>query len=533
MGGGLLQLANTNAEDYYLTNNPNIDFFKKVYMRHSNFTMTSFEIPCVTYDKLAGTTFENSLSFNNLTKYKVRIPRNGDLVSNIFFRCNLPSIYSEYKEDKGFKYIENLGSSLIKSASLYIENTLIEKISGEFLYAYHRLHKKKFKNNIFDSMSGHDKELYDPIGNIDYKYRESTLSNENYDYYDATTNYINKNYKNRASIKNKNIIVPLSFWFNRDYGLSLPLIALKYHQVYVEIELRPFRELILLTKKETGIKHTTNDTTFSNLYYGATGVDNISDFIDESWNFNPILDIHYIFLDNKERILLTEEKQEYLIEQVQKVDILNIVGNNTINMRLYHPVKEIIIIPKRSDIGFRNQWTNFSNHDSINMGFTNYQTYTVNSSDIANKSEEDLKNLLKIWNYRKYKEIPTINNLNYKFFTSNIINSMSIDLDGTERLELKDHTYYSKNQILNHYNGTYLKDILVYSFSKKPYKFAPSGSCNLSEIDNIAFNIDLKKPHLYENSIFPQYTYDISIYTINYNILSIQHGMGGLVYANR
>ena len=80
-----------------------------------------------------------------------------------------------------------------------------------------------------------------------------------------------------------------------------------------------------------------------------------------------MLDIQYIFLDNKERILLTKEKQEYLIEQVQKTDVLNIVGNNTINMRLYHPVKEIIIIPKRSDISLRNQWTNFSNNDSINM----------------------------------------------------------------------------------------------------------------------------------------------------------------------
>jgi hypothetical protein len=529
MGGGLLQLANTNAEDYYLINNPNIDFFKKVYMRHSNFTMTSFEIPCITYDKLAGTTFDNSLSFNNPAKYKIRIPRNGDLVSHIFFRCNLPPIYSEYKKDKGFKYIKNLGSSMIKSASLYIENTLIEKISGEFLYAYHRLHKKNFKNNMFDSMSGHEKELHDPIGNIDLRYRESTLSNENF----YNTNYINKNYKNRASITNKNIIVPLSFWFNRDYGLSLPLIALKKHQVYVEIEIRPFKELILLTKEETGIKHTTNDTTFSNLYYAPTGVDNIADFIDEDWNFNPMLDIQYIFLDNKERILLTKEKQEYLIEQVQKTDILNIVGNNTINMRLYHPVKEIIIIPKRSDISLRNQWTNFSNHDSTNMEITNYQTYEVIDGDKTNKSEEDLKNLLKIWNYRKYRDIPTINNLNYKFFTSNIINSMSIDLDGKERLELKDHTYYSKNQIFNHYNGTYLKDILVYSFSKNPSKFTPSGSCNLSEIDNIAFNIDLKKPHVYEAANFPKYSYDISIYTVNYNILSIQHGMGGLVYANR
>ena len=110
---------------------------------------------------------------------------------------------------------------------------------------------------------------------------------------------------------------------------------------------------------------------------------------------------------------------------------------------------------------------------------------------------------------------------------------MSIDLDNTERLELKNESFFSKKQLLNHYNGSNINDILVFPFSLEPSKYKPSGSCNLSEIDNITFNINLKKPNLYENNIFSPYKYNISIYTVNYNILSIQHGMGGLVYANK
>ena len=526
MGGGLLQLIAVNDEDQYLIKNPNINFFKKVYMRHSNFTASSFEIPCTTYNKMGENTIDNKLSFNNSTKYMIRIPRNGDLVTNIFFKCNLPKIYSENIAGKGFKYVENIGFSMIKSAAIFIENTLVERVTGEYLYIYHKLHNKKLKNNIIDSM------VHTSAINKDDIYNESSLEEENF-ITSGGDKYINKNYNRSASIQDKNIIVPLTFWFEREYGLSIPLIALKYHQVYLELELRPLKDLFILNTLETNIKSNDDVQPFSNLYYSKPTINNINDFIKSDWNFNPILDINYIFLDNRERNYITANTQDYLIEQVQKTDILNISGSNTINLRLYHPTKEIIIVPKRTDISNRNQWLNFSNHDSENLNYEDYQQYKIDNDDKANYSKTTLKKILNIWKYRKYREIPTIDHINNAYFTRNIINSMSIDLDNTERLELKNESFFSKKQLLNHYNGSNINDILVFPFSLEPSKYKPSGSCNLSEIDNITFNINLKKPNLYENNIFSPYKYNISIYTVNYNILSIQHGMGGLVYANK
>ena len=87
MGGGLLQLSITGKEDTYLVNNPNINFFKAVYMRYTNFSMTSIEVPCVTFNNIYGPKQKGkSLSYNKPSIFKVKIPRNGDLLNNIMFR---------------------------------------------------------------------------------------------------------------------------------------------------------------------------------------------------------------------------------------------------------------------------------------------------------------------------------------------------------------------------------------------------------------------------------------------------------------
>ena len=131
MGGGLLQLSTKGIEDSYLNNNPNINLFKKVYMRYTNFTMATINVPCSNFSILNGNlkSINKRLPYNETSRFRVKVPRNGDLIDNIFLTFQLPAIKSE--QEHGFKYIENIGTSIIKSASIYIEDTLIETISGE------------------------------------------------------------------------------------------------------------------------------------------------------------------------------------------------------------------------------------------------------------------------------------------------------------------------------------------------------------------------------------------------------------------
>lgn len=530
MGGGKLQLSIKGDEDNYISNNPNLNFFKKVYMRHTNFTMLSIEEPC--YEFIHNKhEYDKRLSMHNNTSFKVRIPRNGDLINNIFLRLDLPKIYSNDIETEGFKYVPYLGAACIKQVSFYIEDTKIESLTGEFLYAYHKLHQSKQKQDMFNKLIGHTSELYDPVGNIDQSYR--SFNNEIFDNRDK----LNKYYNSKASMPNTKLTIPLTFWFSRNIGLALPLIALQHHQVYVEVELRPLRDLFLILDKNNNYD-----------FYSKSTKEDITNFLDTSdskWDLNPRLDINYIFLDNKERNHLSKSNIQYLIEQVSYSKVSNISGSHTLEFELYHPIKEVIILPRRNDANLRNQWFNFTNLDEPNMKYKNYQTYYLQTNREDKKpiedlskdysdyySDTDIQKLLKIWNFRRPTDIPTINNNNYTFYDPSIIKSMSIQIDNKPRLELKEGSYFSKSQLFNHYNGSYSNDILIYSFSRKPGSFQPTGMCNASEIDNITFHINMKDPKK-ESSYQESYQYDLLFHFVHYNILDIRNGMGGLVYGNR
>ena len=517
MGGGLLQLSIKSNEDEYLTGNPNIQFFKKVYLRYSNFTMSTYEVLCTSLREIEENMPVNKLSFNTSTKYKIRIPRNGDLISDIFLKCKLPKIFSNKKNGR-IKYINNLGFTMIKSAAIYIENTLIERVTGEYLHIYHKLHDSKSKNEIIDKMTGNTSKIFNPV-DYDGNYKNSNL--EPIKIIDNDKNYLNKNFESPSTIEEFELIIPLTFWFNRDKGLSLPLIALKYHEVHIELELRPLNELIIKEYDDESLGDS------SKYYSKPNDLTSIDEYINDNWNLNTKLEINYIFLDNRERNFIVKNTQQYLIEQVQMREIKNISGINTVTMKQYHPVKEIIIVPKRSDIRKRNQWFNFSNHDYYGINYFDYQ----NISDRNTLTLSQKKELNEIWTYRKYNEIPIINQNNYGFYSDSIIKEMRIELDGVERQCFQDEIYYNTKPILFNYEGCYLNNILMVPFSLYPSQFKPSGFCNLSQINDITFNFRMKNTGV--NNELIKYNYDINIYFVNYNMLHIENGMGGLIYANK
>lgn len=510
MGGGLLQLSATGIEDSYLNTNPNINLFKKVYMRYTNFSMNSISVPCSNFSLYNGNlkTINKRLPLNESSKFRVKIPRNGDLVDNIILNLNMPAIKSD--KQHGFKYISNLGTSIIKSASLYIEDTLIETITGEFLYNYFILNNHKGKTDLFHEMIN--------VNEDPFHIHNDTIVDSN--------DKLNKFFNTSPSIKGSSLSIPLSFWFSKMRGLALPLIALKFHQVYIDIELRPFRDLFMVSVEQT-VDHTTSSLSETRFKFikPSTNIDISSYLVDSYWELNPYLEINYIFLDNSERNMIVKNSQKYLIEQVNAFNIKEIDGIKNIEFEIFHPIKEILIVPKRTDMSNFNEWTNFSNLDYNDIKYKDFQTFSESTSYTSSQ----FKSLVDIWKYRDYSNIPTIDLTNHNFYDRKIIESLNIQLDNTNRLEYKSSDYFTDFQKYEHYNGTYVPDILAYSFSKSPGKLQPSGSINMSAIDNIVFNMKLKEPSLYGET----YRYNLTVYFVNYNILDIRNGMGGLIYGNK
>jgi len=181
MGGGLMQLVAYGAQDVYLTGDPQITFFKVVYRRHTNFALESIE-----------QTFTGSTDLGK--SVSCVISRNGDLVSGVHLQVVLPRLV-----DDDHCYCPGVGHALIQSAEIEIGGQKIDKHYGEWLDIWDELTQSSEKADGYNAMVG--KELTPHTGG-EYLY------------------------------------IPLQFWFNRNPGLALPLIALQYHEVRFAIKFR-------------------------------------------------------------------------------------------------------------------------------------------------------------------------------------------------------------------------------------------------------------------------------------------------------
>ena len=254
MGGGLMQLVAYGAQDIYLTGNPQITFFKVVYRRHTNFSMECIQ------QTIDGS---SQLSQTSTSSGTVTVSRNGDLVSNMYVRCNQDTT-------DGIS-----GDKLISTVELEIGGQKIDKHTQEWLQIWAELSTPESKAK-------------------GYKYLTGGFSN---------------NLVSGGETSQQSIMVPLQFWFCRNPGLALPLIALQYHEVKLKL-----------------VWDSGNNVARDN---GTMGTNPTC----ELW-------VDYIYLDTDERRRFAQQSHEYLIEQLQ----YNTEGSASISydLNFNHPVKELI-----------------------------------------------------------------------------------------------------------------------------------------------------------------------------------------------
>ena len=528
MGGGLMQLVAYGAQDIYLTGNPQITFFKVVYRRHTNFSIEAIE-----------QTLEGRASTN--ATQTCTVSRNGDLIHKVWIEDRGP--LTAESPSTGTRMDDGVIYNYIQRVDCEIGGQLIDRQTGDWNAVWWNLTTPESKvnglRNIFVGNSGAcDSDA--GAGNFYY---------------------------------------PLNFWFCRNVGLSLPLIALQYHEVKLIIK------------------------------YGIKGVR------------DPKVWIDYIYLDTDERRRFAQVSHEYLIEQVQRDTF---PGNKTtFDLNFNHPIKELIwvndipAISNESTCQFAPiRCTNtctvtttknpYNNADSTNMRLV------LNGHDrFAKRNMKYFKTCQPLQHHtrcpsvgKRYEVSHYIDkfigansqaihfcNKPARLITANF--TTTVAAGGTSNLTLRtcginagavlDPNSDDTGDVISEVNTGFpdaitwgkiyslssdivcipgqkhislqtgganttvkgfinleleelplliagdhqnLGNIYCYSFSLKPEEHQPSGTCNFSRIDSAQLIFD-DAPGGTTGT-----TGTLKVFAVNYNVLRIMSGMGGLAYSN-
>jgi len=454
-----MQLVAYGAQDIYLTGNPMITYFKVVYRRHTNFAMESI-----------AQTFSGSVGFGN--KVSALISRNGDLVSGLKLEMRLPTLTrGAAGGNTNVRWIDDVGHHLIESVSVEIGGQLIDRHYGDWLEVWAQLSVPAGKRVGYRRMIGQDGE---GVGLQDAAETGGNSVNPG--------QYLDEN--------NRRILyVPLQFWFCRNVGLALPLIALQYHEVKLAVKFRNQNQVVT-----TGTGATTGEVVGGSL--------------------DATLWADYIYLDTDERRRFAQVSHEYLIEQLQFTGDNSFESEtNSIPLHLNHPVKELIWVSR------------FSNKDTA-LQWSNYTTRTA-ADDETNTNPEGV--LAAGDNAGSYGQTDGLGTGPTDGVALNPTKTAQLHLNGHERFATQRGPYFNLLQTKNHHTNIPLSPgINVYSFALKPEDHQPSGTCNFSRIDNAHLNLRLRG----EGEDTPSTNGVTKVFAVNYNVLRIMSGMGGLAYSN-
>lgn len=489
MPAGLIQLVRYGSQDLFFTGNPQITFFKSVYRRYTNFAIDTVRQNFQDID--------TSLLTDRERKLRTKIDRYGDLVNNMYFVFDLPDIKSS--NNRRFKWVKNIGTTLINYVSILIAGQTIDKNYGEWLNIWHELTLPIEKKQTFNEMIGNVPEMYKPedaIGNNGV-YPESDIDNGVV-----------------PSIQSRRIYVPLIFWFNRNAGLSLPLIALQYNDVEIEFELKGLKDLYTIIETDTardnygyrikpettisahGIQNYVADDTIVQVSSGTRTL--------QKFDINPFLLIDYIYLDEKERRRFALSQHEYLMEQVNQQVFLGLEGSHSLELDLHLPTKEFIWVTKRNDADDRNDWNNYTSW--IDEDIPPYTAGYIND----------------------YGATEAITTSNYSYYKSpHIINESVLLLDGYERFLEQPGEYFNWVQPYKHHRNCPKTGVHVYSFALEADKQTqPTGTMNASHFNKIELRVITQ-------SVFTtqSHKFDINVYAVEYNILRVIGGMAGKVFS--
>ena len=549
MGGALMQLVAYGAQDVFLTGTPEITFWKVSYRRHTNFAMESIE-----------QTFSGQADFGR--RVTCTIARNGDMAFRTYLQVTLPEINQGMKSSAGAVYARWLdfpGEQLIAQVEVEIGGQRIDRQYGDWMHVWNQLTLSSEQQKGYYKMIGHTTQL---TYITDPTFADVTGPC-------ASSGGPSQVCAPRNSLPETTLYIPLLFWFNRNPGLALPLIALQFHEVKINIDFRPIGECLWAVQN----------------LVASTGTVSVPQAYQQSL-VAASLYIDYVFLDTDERRKFAQNPHEYLIEQLQFTGDESVgSSSNKIKLNFNHPCKELIWVVQPD--------ANVDYCSSLEGGQTLYKTlgaqpfnYTdaidalpnaihafggpletsgsnsfinasglfqmggaidtvLGASAVASASAAQWASSGNSFEFSNPGDAAPSGSsvsdagtfvlaetaLDMHCWGENPVVTAKLQLNGQDRFSEREGTYFDIVQPFQHHSRHPDTGINVYSFALRPEEHQPSGTCNFSRIDNAVLQLVLSSPTVSGTS-----TAKVRVYAVNYNVLRVMSGINdmmlGLLYCN-
>jgi hypothetical protein len=564
MAGGLLNIVALGNNNLFLTGNPSKTFFKVTYCKYSNFGLQKFRID-----------YEGSrdLRLTDDSTFTFKIPRYAELLMDTYVVVTLPDIWSPVHTPTpdvlngtnlrwapyDFKWIENLGTNMIKEIVITCGSLTLQRYTGEYLQLMVERDFTAEKKELFYQMTGHVPELNNPANSY-------TRANSY-----PTAIYNGNAAGSEPSIRGRNLYIPINTWFTLNNGCAFPLIALQYNELSISVTMRPIQELFIVRdvfdnyNYRPYVQPDFNEERFQMYrflqsppseptanYITSNNITKISSFNDityenkvSTWNADIHLISTYCFLSKEEATIFATDDHVYLVKDVFEHKFENITGAKRIKLASNGMISSWMWYLQRNDVNMRNEWSNYSNWP--------YKNIPADISVYRN-------NLYLDGSYPNIDPIDTRTTGIYStgVFTSDnnkhILETMGIVLDGEYRENMLTRGVYDYIEKYTRTKGNAKEGIYCYNFclNTSPYEYQPSGAINLSKFKNIELELSTYIPPIDQvNSSYDiicdlsgnpigvrksnwklyEYNYNMTLYEERYNILSFVGGNCGMMYA--
>ena len=495
-----MQLVAYGAQDVFLTGTPEITFWKVSYRRHTNFAMESIE-----------QTFSGQADFGR--RVTCTISRNGDLAYRTYLQVTLPEINQSMTsgtKDVKARWLDFIGEQLIAQVEVEVGGQRIDRQYGDWMHIWNQLTLSKEQESGYYKMIGNTTQL-------------TYLTDPTFDEISgpcAANSAPNQVCAPRQALPETTLYVPLQFWFCRNPGLALPLIALQYHEVKINIDFRPIGEcLFALAGSASATQAYQQSLVAASLY------------------------VDYIFLDTDERRKMAQNPHEYLIEQVQFTGDESVgSSSNKIKLNFNHPCKELIwVVQPDANVDYCDSLVSssmlYKTFGAQPFNYTDAIDALPNSvaafggSDISAGAFADEASFLGATNASTLSDAGTFvlaeTALDMHCWGENPVVTAKLQLNGQDRFSEREGSYFDTVQPFQHHTRAPDSGINVYSFALRPEEHQPSGSCNFSRIDNAVLQLVLSA-----GAVSGTATAKVRVYAVNYNVLRVMSGMAGIAYSN-
>jgi len=515
-----MQLVAYGAQDVFLTGTPEITFWKVSYRRHTNFAMESIE-----------QTFSGQADFGR--RVTCTVSRNGDLAYRTYLQVTLPEINQEMGTDVYARWLDFVGEQLIAQVEVEIGGQRIDRQYGDWMHIRNQLTLSKEQQAGYYKMIGNTTQL-------------TYITDPNFAAVSGpcAAGGPAQVCAPRNALPETTLYVPLLFWFCRNPGLALPLIALQYHEVKINIDFRPIGECLWAVKDMAAV----------------TGSQSVSQAYQQSL-VAASLYVDYIFLDTDERRKMAQNPHEYLIEQLQFTGDESVgSSSNKIKLNFNHPCKELVwVVQPDGNVDYCSSLEGgetlfktlgaqpFNYTDAIDAlpnavhafggeTATSGANAFINTEGLFAMSDAgDAGNVGATagatTNGSSLSDAGTFvlaeSALDMHCWGENPVVTAKLQLNGQDRFSEREGSYFDVVQPFQHHTRAPDCGVNVYSFALRPEEHQPSGSCNFSRIDNAVLQLVLSS-----NTVSGVNTAKVRVYAVNYNVLRVMSGMAGVAYSN-